>query len=137
MPGNTPISEIMTRDVVTVEVSAPMSEVRTLLTTGKFHHLPVVEGDQLVGIVSTNDLIRVTHKISAANLDDLNDTLDRTTSLKKIMQSDLSTLRPNETAECAIDLLATGERHSILVVDRDDALVGIITNIDILEYLFA
>jgi CBS-domain-containing membrane protein len=45
-------------------------------------------------------------------------------------------MRSDETVEHAIDLLASGERHSLLIVDREEALAGIVTNIDLLEYLF-
>lgn len=136
MPRKTLISEVMTREVVTIDVRAPMSEVREILTTQKFHHLPVVDGDSLVGIISTNDLIRVMQKLPGATSDDLNDTLDRSTSIGETMRSDLFTMRSDETVEHAIDLLASGERHSLLIVDREEALAGIVTNIDLLEYLF-
>lgn len=136
MPRKTLISEVMTREVVTIDVRAAMSEVREILTTQKFHHLPVVDGDSLVGIISTNDLIRVMQKLSGATSDDLNDTLDRSASIGETMRSDLFTMRSDETVEHAIDLLASGERHSLLIVDREEALAGIVTNIDLLEYLF-
>lgn len=136
MPRKTLISEVMTREVVTIDVRAAMSEVREILTTQKFHHLPVVDGDSLVGIISTNDLIRVMQKLPGATSDDLNDTLDRSASIGETMRSDLFTMRSDETVEHAIDLLASGERHSLLIVDREEALAGIVTNIDLLEYLF-
>ncbi|MCP4035707.1 MAG: CBS domain-containing protein [bacterium] len=137
MPRRIQISEVMTPDVVTVEVSSPMSQVRKILLHEKFHHLPVVDGERLVGIISTNDLIRIMQKLPVANEDDLNDTLDGATSVKETMQTDLITMRADETVERAIDLLADGDLHSLLVVDKDEALAGIVTNIDLLEYLFA
>ncbi len=137
MPRRIQISEVMTPDVVTVEVSSPMSQVRKILLHEKFHHLPVVDGERLVGIISTNDLIRIMQKLPVANEDDLNDTLDGATSVKEAMQTDLITMRADETVERAIDLLADGDLHSLLVVDKDEALAGIVTNIDLLEYLFA
>jgi CBS-domain-containing membrane protein len=135
MPHRTHISEIMTREIITIDVRARMSEVREILTTQKFHHLPVVDGEQLVGIVSTNDLIRVTKSLPTPN-DRLDDVLDQTTSIKETMQTDLLTMRTDASVERAIDLLAGGEMHSILIIDRDEVLVGIVTNIDLLNYLF-
>jgi CBS-domain-containing membrane protein len=136
MPHRTHISEIMTREIITIDVRARMSEVREILTTQKFHHLPVVDGEQLVGIVSTNDLIRVTKSLPTPH-DRLDDVLDQTTSIKETMQTDLLTMRTDASVERAIDLLAGGEMHSILIIDRDEVLVGIVTNIDLLNYLFA
>jgi acetoin utilization protein AcuB len=139
MPGKTLISEVMTHDVVTIDVRAPMSQVRKILTSQKFHHLPVVDeadGDQLVGMISSTDLIRVMHTLPPAS-GELNDALDKATSIKETMQTDLFTMRQDGSVERAIDLLAGGEMHSLLIIDRDEALVGIVTNIDLLEYLFS
>lgn len=135
MPRKTLISKIMTREIVTIDVTAPMSNVREILTTQKFHHLPVVDGEQLVGIISTNDLIRVMQTLPATT-DDLDETLNRTTSIKTTMQTDLVTMRSDGSVERAIDVLAGGQMHSLLIIDRDEVLVGIVTNIDLLEYLF-
>ncbi len=136
MPRKALISEIMTRDIVTIDVLAPMSDARKILTTQKFHHLPVLDDGQLRGIVSTHDLIRVMKKLPSAAPDDMDDMLDRLSTVQETMKSDLFTMRSDETVERAIDLLASGERHSLLIVDKDEALVGIVTNIDLLEYLF-
>jgi CBS-domain-containing membrane protein len=135
MPRKTLISKIMTREIVTIDVLAPMSDVREILTTQKFHHLPVVDGEQLVGIISTNDLIRVMQTLPATS-DNLDETLNSSTSIKATMQTDLVTMRMDGSVERAIDLLAGGEMHSLLIIDRDEVLVGIVTNIDLLEYLF-
>lgn len=136
MPRRTIISEIMTKDVVTLDVLAPISEARRILSKGPFHHLPVVDGEQLVGIVSSNDLLRLMKRYPTATKADLSDTLDAVTTLEKTMQTDLVTMRDYETVDRAIDLLASGELHSLLIVNRDDNLVGIVTNIDVLDYLF-
>lgn len=136
MPRRTLISEIMTTDVVTLDVGAKISEARRILSDGSFHHLPVVDGDQLVGIISSNDLLRLMQRYPTASKIDLNDTLDAVTTVKETMQTDLVTMRDNDTVERAIDLLASGERHSLLIVDRDESLAGIVTNIDLLDYLF-
>lgn len=135
MPRRTRISEIMTRAVVSVDPTTPMSEVRQILTREAFHHLPVVEGRTPIGMISTNDLLRVVQKDSLT-AEDRNDAIDRATRVADTMQTDLITMREDDTVERAIELLADGERHSVLVVDRDEALVGIVTNIDVLEWLF-
>ncbi len=136
MPRRARVSEIMTREVVTVDPSTPMSEVRRILTNEDFHHLPVVSGTTPVGMVSSHDLLRVMKKQEILSSKDRSEAIDRATTLEQTMQTDLVTARHDDTVERAIDLLADGERHSVLVVDADEALVGIVTNIDILEYLF-
>lgn len=58
-PRTTPVSEVMTRDVVTVESSEGLNRVFACLAEGRFRHLPVTEGGAVVGIVSLSDLAKV------------------------------------------------------------------------------
>lgn len=54
-----PLTEVMTRKVVTCEPNDKMSEIMELMTTGKFRHLPVLEADELVGIISIGDVVKL------------------------------------------------------------------------------
>ncbi len=55
---NTLVSDIMTRDVMTTTRAASVSECMTLMTNNFVRHLPVVEGDQVAGIISIGDLVK-------------------------------------------------------------------------------
>jgi predicted transcriptional regulator len=55
--GNT-VGEIMTPNVVTVQEDTPARDLATLLTSRGYRRVPVVRGDQLVGIVSRGDMVR-------------------------------------------------------------------------------
>ncbi|MEX2535620.1 MAG: CBS domain-containing protein [Trueperaceae bacterium] len=55
---NTPVSEIMTREVVTVAPSMTVKECLTLMTEKRVRHLPVVEGARLVGVISIGDAVK-------------------------------------------------------------------------------
>ena len=48
----------MTRNPVSVNSEATLREVAEILTENNFHALPVLEGDKIVGIISTSDLIQ-------------------------------------------------------------------------------
>ncbi|MFN3703088.1 CBS domain-containing protein [Thermomonas sp.] len=50
------IVDIMTRDVVTVSPSTTLDECRQLLAKNGFRHLPVVDGEQVVGLLSMPEL---------------------------------------------------------------------------------
>lgn len=52
------VREIMTGDVVTVEPSRTIEECMALMTQRHVRHLPVCEGDRLVGLVSIGDLVK-------------------------------------------------------------------------------
>ena len=53
-----PLSEVMTRKVMTCSQSDTISSVMTKMTEGKFRHLPVVEQSRLIGIVSIGDIVK-------------------------------------------------------------------------------
>ena len=54
---NTPISEIMTKNMITVHPDQTLDECLELMTTYQIHHLLVKEGDRLVGNVSKHDVM--------------------------------------------------------------------------------
>ena len=138
MSIQTPISQVMTTKVRTVDVGAPLSAVRHALAGGYFHHVPVVEGENLVGIISSRDLVQLYRDMSGTDSAAAIDAkLDETTSIKEVMQSNLVVMRSDESVDRAIDLLADGNIHSVLVIDEFEHLAGIVTNPDLLEYLFA
>lgn len=59
---NQPVSSCMTRDVVFAEPDESVNALLSRMTDRRLRHLPVCEGDRLIGIVSIGDLVK--HKIS-------------------------------------------------------------------------
>ena len=53
-----PLSQVMTRKVVTCGLSETVGGIMERMTTGKFRHVPVVEQGELVGIVSIGDVVK-------------------------------------------------------------------------------
>ena len=52
------VGEVMTRRVVTCVAADTVGEIMERMTNGKFRHVPVVEDDRLVGIVSIGDIVK-------------------------------------------------------------------------------
>ncbi len=59
------VSDIMSRQVMTVTEETPVSEIATLLTDRKIKRVPVVRQDRLVGIVSRGDIV---HAVALGHL---------------------------------------------------------------------
>ena len=55
---STPLSDVMTRTVVTCGESETVNQVMTRMTRGRFRHMPVVESGNLAGIISIGDVVR-------------------------------------------------------------------------------
>ncbi len=53
-----PLAQVMTRKVSTCTQAETVSAIMERMTTGKFRHVPVVEQDQLVGIISIGDVVK-------------------------------------------------------------------------------
>ena len=56
--ANTPVSEVMTRDVVFVSPTHTNEDCMALMTDKHVRHLPVVANDQVVGLLSIGDLVK-------------------------------------------------------------------------------
>lgn len=54
----TPVKEIMTEEVITVGTGSTVEEAMALMTDKRIRHLPVVEGEKIVGVVSIGDLVK-------------------------------------------------------------------------------
>lgn len=54
----TKISEIMTADVITVSCDQPLEECEALMMEKSIRHLPVYDGDELMGLLSVRDVMR-------------------------------------------------------------------------------
>ena len=68
---DTPVREIMTRPVKTVTPDHTVDECMQIMTESRIRHLPVVERDTVVGIVSIGDMVRATIAAQAATIDHL------------------------------------------------------------------
>lgn len=129
-----PVSDVMTSHVRVAEPSQPLHEIWQMLTEERCHHIPVLENDRPVGMISTRDLVRVARKHGAQKL---SAGLYGNETAEEIMSRDLETIQADESVEVAIDRIGRGDIHALLVLDDEARLAGIVTNHDLLHYLIS
>jgi CBS domain-containing protein len=112
------VSDLMTTQLITVNASEPIKEARAEMDIGVVRHLPVVDDrGRLVGVVSDRDLLasKRGHRIA------------------DVMTRDVVTTRPDAPAAEAASVMLDHKISSVLVVNEDQLLVGMITQTDYLE----
>ena len=67
----TAVSEIMTRNLRTVSLDDSVQECMQLMTENRFRHLPVVQEDKLIGLISIGDCVNWIISAQNAAIDDL------------------------------------------------------------------
>ena len=54
-----PVSDFMTKTVITAREADTVNQLMAEMTTRRFRHMPVVERDRLIGLVSIGDLVKI------------------------------------------------------------------------------
>ena len=123
---NEPISSIMTKKVVTVRPQDTLEVVKDILFFKHVHHIPVVEGHTLVGIITSFDLVRL-----GRCQDEY-----KQVKVSDVMTTKVATLGPNDKIGAAAEVFLENLFHGLPIVNEDKDLVGIITTHDVLKYEF-
>ena len=69
--SNTPVRDIMTAKVVTVRPDDSVDHCMQVVTEHRIRHLPVAEGDAIVGVISIGDLVKAVIEDQKVELDQL------------------------------------------------------------------
>jgi acetoin utilization protein AcuB len=129
------ISKIMTRNVVTIEPEADISQAREIMSENNFRHLPVVnENNFLIGIVTDRDIRSVSPSFHITGDNDI-EALKRFSNLKikDIMTKNPVALSPLDTLQDALILLQKERFGAFPVIDEQKILIGIVSVRDILR----
>ncbi|UXP31959.1 CBS domain-containing protein [Reichenbachiella agarivorans] len=131
------VSKIMTRDVVTINITDPMKEVINVFEQIKIRHLPVMAEDTLVGIISHSDIERLKF---GSDLMDKQTKADESIldmiSVNQLMKHNPVTIGVNHSILDVAKLFARCPFHALPVTENNQ-LVGIVTTTDLMKYIIA
>jgi CBS domain-containing protein len=116
------VSQYMSRSVVTVTPQTEFHRAFDLMRSRRIHHLPVVEGERVVGIVAERDLLLAAANFGSAEV-----------PITEIMQGPPVCVADDAELKEAARLLVVKHIGSLPVLDARKALVGIITETDIFK----
>lgn len=117
-----PIGECMSPAATTVEPEDSLAEATAVLESLGVHHLPVVRGRRVLGMLSDRDLRRA-HGTGRSPQ----------TPLAEVMTREVVTVTPDRRVSFAAEVMAV-RKISALPAVEGDALVGILTLTDVLDH---
>ena len=123
---NEPVYTIMTTNVVTVDTNDLLSKVRETFMNNALHHLPVIENEKIVGIMTTYDLWK--NEIAPENYSSIR--------VKQIMNTNIAKISANDKIGTAAEIFLSNKFHALPVVDESQKLLGLVTTFDVLLYEF-
>lgn len=133
MDKNTPVSAIMTKEVIVANLGTKFTDIQTLFTSYPVYHLPVVENDVLIGIISIKDSLAA-YREKAHNLElGSDDEINAKFNVESIMTKNPTSVSPDTTIGDAVKILANASFRSLPVTDANGKIVGILSNKDFIK----
>ncbi len=124
--------DLMTRELLTIGPDDMLESVEEHMKAFQFRHLPVVEGDVLVGLITHSDLLHAfSSKLSKSAPEE--NVIIRGLPASRVMRRDLVTVRPTEPLVNVAALLWHSRAGCLPVTEEDGTLVGIITEGDFIR----
>jgi acetoin utilization protein AcuB len=125
------VVDIMTRDPLTVTPTETIGQADELMNTNKIRQLPVVQGKDLVGIVTDRDIRSFLSGSLLEGVEAREEALN--TKIREIMTTEPMTLSPDDDLQEAVEIMIDEKIGGIPVVDESEGLVGIVTYVDVLR----
>ena len=137
MKNDVRVSEIMTKNIHRVSLSDNLSTAESLMKKNHIRHLPVVENEHIVGMLSLNDLLRISFADAVdGNGEEVENSVYDMFSIEQVMTEKVKYISSETTVKEAARLFLENEFHALPVVD-DDCLTGIVTTTDIIRFFLS
>jgi len=126
------IRDHMSTDLTTVAPHTSLLELRILMKKGRFHHLIVMDGEELQGILSDRDLLAALSPFLDTSSEQPRDVATLARTADDLLKRPAVVIAPGQTlpeaAQCMLD-----QKVSALPVVEEGRLVGMLTSRDLLR----
>lgn len=126
------VRDVMHKDVIALQADEPLIDAVEATASERIRHLPVLEGEKLVGILSATD---IKHAVPSPLIEGNKEEYDRvlnTTPARRVMRSRPVSVSPSATLAGVVRLMVENKIGAVLVVE-DGKLVGIVSELDALN----
>lgn len=137
---NKTIEDVMTQTVICVFPRDTMDKVDHIFKTRNIHHIPVVEDQKVVGMISKSDYYQILHGFTlfkAPASKKYNEAVLRSLLAREVMTQQVATLHPEDSLEKAAGYFRENLFHAIPIVNREDKIVGILSTYDLITFCFS
>ncbi|HRP31562.1 MAG TPA: CBS domain-containing protein [Agriterribacter sp.] len=129
-----PVSFIMTRDVISVSENDNLDKVVHIFRKKGIRHLPVTKDGKITGMISRNDINRLTFGAIFDQQEEVDDAILHLLTIPQVMAANVHAVRSDTLIREVAEIFSDAEYHSLPVVDEGE-LKGIVTTTDVIRYL--
>jgi CBS domain-containing protein len=123
----------MKTQLVTLNADSKLGFANDIMYLGRIRHLPVVKGENVVGILTQRDLYRSSLTSILTNWKENKEFLD-SIKISEVMTKNVVTVAPDATIEEAAQIMIDKKVGALPVVRDKNTLVGLITETDVLQF---
>jgi len=127
------VKDIMKTQLVTLNADSKLGFANDIMYLGRIRHLPVVQGENIVGLVTQRDLYRASLTSILTSWNENKEFLDAIT-VSEVMSKNVSTVSQNVTVEEAAQIMIDKKVGCLPVVEGKNKLIGLVTETDILQF---
>jgi acetoin utilization protein AcuB len=121
--------DLMTRELLTIAPDDPLHSLEEQMEKLRFRHLPVVDGNKVVGLLTESDLLHASSSYLSETAKQRNELIHKLPA-KRIMRHEFVSVRPTEPLSAVAALMWKTRAPCVLVTDDDSNLLGILTQGD-------
>ena len=115
----------MSRTIISIKPTTTITDASKTMKKNKISSLPIMEGNELVGIITTTDLVNIyTNADQERHIDPWDE-------VSKFMSSPVVTIKEQDSVKSASKIMSERRFHHLVVVDENGKLTGIVSSIDI------
>ena len=128
------VTKIMSENVVTLCTKDSLQTAEDLFNKHHIRHIPVVENNHVIGMLSLTDLMRISFVDNFDTQSNVDTAVYNMLNIEQVMVHKVETVDVSKTIKDIAEILSDREYHALPVTEGRD-LVGIVTTTDLIKYL--